>query len=103
MDQAIIFADGVGIDGVDLKSFSYTSIVGVPQLNRLAIVAQRAGISKIIIVIDEIENPAVKTLERDKRIDSEINWHISGTTLELTSNPYLVLQSNLVITPSKPV
>jgi len=99
MDQAIIFADGVGIDGVDLKSFSYTSIVGVPQLNRLAIVAQRAGISKITIVIDEIENPAVKTLERDKRIDSEINWHISGTTLELTSNPYLVLQSNLVITP----
>jgi len=38
MDHAIIVADGIGIDGVELNSFPTQKLVGVPQLNRLIIV-----------------------------------------------------------------
>lgn len=99
MDHAIIVATGTGIDGADLSSFPTKNLVGVPQLNRLIIVAQRAGISNFTVITETKDYLAVDNIENDKRIDSNVNWHSSGDKIELDSVPYLVLQSNLVITP----
>ncbi|TDI97501.1 MAG: CDP-alcohol phosphatidyltransferase family protein [Deltaproteobacteria bacterium] len=99
MDHAIIVAYGNGIDGVELGSFPTQKLVGVPQLNRLIIVAQRAGITNFTILTDSNNYEAVDNIENDKRINSKVNWHCSGDKIELESKPYLVLQSNLLITP----
>ena len=99
MDHAIIVAYGIGIDGVELGSFPTQKLVGVPQLNRLIIVAQRAGITNFTILTDSNNYEAVDNIENDKRINSKVNWHCSGDKIELESKPYLVLQSNLLITP----
>lgn len=99
MDQAIIFAHGKGIDGVELDQATKTSLVGVNQLVRLIIIAQRAGINKFIIVSDPGDSKLIKNLCSDRRINSEIEIHPYGNSIELDPNNYLVLQSNLVITP----
>lgn len=99
MDHAIIVAGGTGIDGADLSIFPTRNLLGVPQLNRLIIVAQRAGISRFSIITESENYHAMENIENDRRIDSEISWHVSSDKLGLDSKPYLVLQSNLVITP----
>ena len=99
MDHALIVADGTGIDGVELNSFPTQNLVGVPLLNRLIIVAQRAGITKFTILSDSKNYEAIENVGNDKRIDSEVIWHSRGDKIELESLPYLVLQSNLLITP----
>jgi len=99
MDQAIIFAHGKGIDEVELDHSTKTKLVGVNQLVRLIIVAQRAGIRKFIIISDSGDNKLIKNLCSDRRINSEIEIHPYGNPIELDPNNYLVLQSNLVITP----
>ncbi|NIT13251.1 MAG: hypothetical protein GTN99_03115, partial [Candidatus Dadabacteria bacterium] len=99
MDHAIIVAGGRGIDGVDLSGFPTKQLVGVPQLNRLIIVAQRAGISNFTIITDYDNYHALDNVESDKRIDASISWHKKGEKISLEDSHYLVLQSNLVITP----
>ncbi|NIP39693.1 MAG: CDP-alcohol phosphatidyltransferase family protein [Candidatus Dadabacteria bacterium] len=99
MDHAIIVAGGRGIDGVDLSTFPTKEVVGVAQLNRLIIVAQRAGISNITILADSDNYHALDNVETDKRIDANISWYKKGEKISLDPEHYLVLQSNLVITP----
>lgn len=99
MDQAIIFADGKGIDGVELDQATKTKLVGVNQLIRLIIVVQRAGINKFLIISHSNDSKLIKELCSDRRISSDIEVHPYGSPIELEPKHYLVLQSNLVITP----
>lgn len=99
MYHAIIVASGTGIDGADLSEFPTKELVGVPQLNRLIIVAQRAGISKFTVLTQTDNYHALDNIETDKRISSSVNWHKKGEKISLDDEHCLVLQSNLVITP----
>ena len=99
MDHAIIVAGGRCIDGTDLSSITTKELVGVPQLNRLIIVAQRAGINNFTIITDSDNYHALDNVETDKRIEAKISWHKKGDKIRLGAEHYLVLQSNLVITP----
>ena len=87
MDHALIVADGSGIDGINLSSFPTQNLVGVPLLNRLIIVAQRAGITKFTILTDLKNYEAIENVANDKRIDSEVKWHSRGDKIDLEPKP----------------
>ncbi|MDA2918430.1 CDP-alcohol phosphatidyltransferase family protein [Desulfobacterota bacterium AH_259_B03_O07] len=99
MDHAILVAAGTGLDGEDLSSFGNIVFGSVPQVKRLIITAQRAGIKRFSIITDTLDSPLKDLLINDKRIDSEIEWHKLGKPVKFESSPSLVLQSNLVTTP----
>jgi phosphatidylglycerophosphate synthase len=97
MDHAILVAAGTGIDKEKLSLFPQKILCGVPQLLRLIIMAERIGIRRFTIIVEE-EDPSLKELVRkDKRIKSEIVWHKLGSSVKLEEKPCLILQSNLVI------
>lgn len=99
MDHAILVAAGTGIEEENLSAHGETVFGSLPQIKRLVITAQRAGIKYFTIIIEK-GNPGLKELlSGDKRIDSAITWHTLGTEITLDSFPSLVLQSNLVTTP----
>ncbi len=99
MDHAIIVAAGTGIEQEDLASFGDVVFGTLPQLKRQLIVAQRAGITRFTIITPDSESPLKDLIDSDKRIESHIEWHAMGNGLNLNSEPYLVLQSNLFTTP----
>jgi len=99
MDHAIVVAAGTGLDGEKLSSFGKIVFGSLPQLKRLIITAQRAGIKRFSIITDKLDNSLKNLLVNDKRIDSEIAWHTLGNPVKFELTPSLVLQSNLVTTP----
>lgn len=100
MDHAILVAAGTGIDGEKLTHYGEVVFGGIPQINRLVITAERAGIKRFTIIIDRDDSPLKELLSKDRRIKSEITWHPLGSPIKFDSSPSLVLQSNLVISPS---
>ena len=100
MNHAIIVASGAGIDGEDLSAFGRMFYCGNPQLTRLIIIAQRAGIEKFTVIDDGLDLYLRQSIEKDKRITAEINWQSPTEPLDLDSSPHLILQSNIVTTPS---
>ncbi len=99
MDYAIILASGIGIDGEELRSHGKEVFGSLPQIKRLIITAQRAGIKRFTIIAENAGFPLKKLLEGDKRIESEVAWCSSISEVALKQKPFLILQSNLVITP----
>ena len=99
MDHAILVAAGTGIEEESLSSHGTDVFGALPQIKRLVITAQRAGIKKFTILTEPGANSLKAILDGDKRIDSEISWHSLGTRLDLGNKPLLILQSNLVTTP----
>lgn len=100
MDQAIVVAAGTGIEDESLGSHGPEVFGALPQIKRLVITAQRAGISKFTVITEKGVNSLKSLLQGDRRIDSEISWHELGTNLPESDGPSLVLQSNLVTTPA---
>ncbi|MEM4658181.1 MAG: CDP-alcohol phosphatidyltransferase family protein [Candidatus Methanosuratincola sp.] len=100
MDSAVILSCGRGICGEDLGLFGAKVYGGNEQLLRLIIIAQRAGVRRFTVVVGSMPHRLRQKIERDRRITSEINWHIMGTPLKLDPVPHAILQSNVVITPS---
>ncbi|MCH8029019.1 MAG: CDP-alcohol phosphatidyltransferase family protein [Candidatus Dadabacteria bacterium] len=100
MDHALVLVAGTGIDGENLSRYGEKVFGGNPQIKRLLITAERAGIKKFTIIVDGNEAPLKEYINKEKRIKSEISWHHLGTPLDLDSNPYLVIQSNLITTPN---
>jgi phosphatidylglycerophosphate synthase len=99
MDHAIVVAAGTGIEGENLNIHGETVFGSLPQIKRLVITAQRAGIKTFTIITDRSDSPLKKLLSGDKRIESEINWHTLGSDIDLDSEPSLILQSNVITTP----
>jgi len=98
MGRAIVLLAGVGVNGEDLTLFGERVVGGNPQLKRLIIIAQRAGIEEFSILTDEPSQGLEKTL-KDRRVTSQINWLKTGESFGFADEPHLVLQSNLITTP----
>jgi len=98
MKNAIIMTVGLGIDGESLSAAGALNVGGVPQLRRLIITAEKAGINNITIIVDSNCSPLKETFNKDKDVKSIISWHMLGTQIDLEPHTYLFLQSNLVIT-----
>jgi len=99
MDHAILVAAGTGIEGENLSACGEVKFGSLPQIKRLVITAQRAGIKSFTIITDRIDSPLKGLLAGDKRIESDIGWHTLGTDITLGDSPSLIIQSNLVTTP----
>ncbi len=99
MDHAILVAAGTGIEGENLSACGEVKFGSLPQIKRLVITAQRAGIKSFTIITDRIDSPLKGLLAGDKRIESDINWHTLGADISLGDSPSLIIQSNLVTTP----
>jgi CDP-L-myo-inositol myo-inositolphosphotransferase len=100
MDHAILVAAGMGVDEEKLGSFGRTVIGGIPQLKRLIITAERAGIRRFTIITEKDDFSLKEEIENDKRIKSEIVWHPLGSPIKFDPTPSIILQSNLVINPA---
>lgn len=99
MDHAILVAAGTGIEDESLSSHGSEVFGALPQIKRLVITAQRAGIKIFTIITRPGDHSLKDLLYGDKRIESEIRWHELGTELPAEQGPSLVLQSNLLTTP----
>lgn len=99
MDHAIVVAAGTGIEEEKLSLHGKTVFGSLPQIKRLVITAQRAGIRKFTIITEKGDSSLKEILSGDKRIDSDISWHPLGSEIKLDSAHSLIIQSNLVTTP----
>jgi len=99
MDHAILVAAGTGIEDERLSSHGSEVFGALPQIKRLVITAQRAGIKVLTIITEPGDDSLKDLLQGDRRIDGEIRWHELGAKLPLEGWPSLILQSNLVTTP----
>jgi phosphatidylglycerophosphate synthase len=99
MDHAIVVAAGTGIDEEKLNVHGSTVFGSLPQIKRLIITAQRAGIKYFTIITEKDDSSLKELLSGDKRIASDVNWHPLGSEITLDSVPSLILQSNLITTP----
>ncbi len=98
MKNAIILAAGLGVSGEALGSFGVLNVGGISQIKRLILTAEKLGINHITIIVDSNCSQLEELIGADKRLKSIISWHTFGNPIELEPCPYLVLQSNLVIT-----
>ncbi|MER3445983.1 MAG: hypothetical protein C4291_03730 [Candidatus Dadabacteria bacterium] len=99
MDHAILVAAGTGIDGERLNSHGETLVGGTHQIKRLIITAQRVGIKRFSIIVEDDNSPLKEILKNERRVESNIIWYTLGSAVKFESNPSLILQSNLVINP----
>lgn len=99
MDHAIIVAAGTGIEEEKLSLHGKTVFGSLPQIKRLVITAQRAGIRKFTIITEKGDSSLKEILSGDNRIDSDISWHPLGSEISLGPDHSLIIQSNLVTTP----
>ena len=99
MDHAIVVAAGTGIENTDLSSYGNIEFGSLPQIKRLVITAQRAGIQHFTIITEDCDSPLKDLLANDKRIESTITWVNLQETIQFEHIPYLVIQSNLLTTP----
>ncbi|MGQ0793484.1 MAG: CDP-alcohol phosphatidyltransferase family protein [Deltaproteobacteria bacterium] len=102
MDHAIVVAAGTGIDNEKLAPCGKLVFGGIPQLKRLLITAQRAGINRFTIITEQNDSSLQGIIRGDGRITSDIIWRSLGAPADFdnTAPPSLVVQSNLVITPA---
>ncbi len=99
MDHAIVVAAGTGVEEESLSAHGKTVFGSLPQIKRLVITAQRAGIKKFTIVTEKGDSSLKDLLSGDKRIESDISWHPLGSEVSLGSDLSLIIQSNLITTP----
>jgi CDP-L-myo-inositol myo-inositolphosphotransferase len=100
MDHAILVAAGTGIDGERLNSHGETIVGGTAQIKRLIITAQRAGIKEFTIIVEKDSSRLKDILRSEKRIKSNLTWHPLGSAIKFEPEPSLILQSNLIISPT---
>jgi len=99
MDHAILVAAGAGIENTDLSIYGSTVFGSLPQIKRLVITAQRAGITHFTIITGNGDTSLQELLANDDRIEADINWTSIEADIKLESTPYLLIQSNLLTTP----
>ena len=99
MDHAIVVAAGTGIENTDLSSYGNIEFGSLPQIKRLVITAQRAGIQHFTIITEDCDFQLKDLLANDKRIESTITWVNLQETIQFEHIPYLIIKSNLLTTP----
>ena len=99
MDHAILVAAGTGIEDEPLGAHGSEVFGALPQIKRLVITAQRAGIKRFTVLTDPGAQNLESLLSGDKRIDSQINWQQAGKEIQIPDGPSLIIQSNLLTTP----
>ncbi len=99
MDHAILVAAGTGIEDTELSISGSTVFGSLPQIKRLVITAQRAGIKHFTIITEDSDTSLKKLLANDNRIEADIYWTSVDSEIKLESTPYLIIQSNLITTP----
>ena len=100
MDHAIVLACGSGFAGEDLGSCAKANVAQVPQLKRIIINAQRAGINKFIVCSDGNTPDLKEILDSDDRITGDITWMSNGDSSNAELKPSIVIPSNLIINSS---
>ncbi len=95
MKHALVFCSGVGANGEALSGFAHRPIAQVPQVKRIIINSQRAGIEQLHIVTDDADF-LKGILENDPRITSKITWLGSGDSVHLDRGRVLVVESCFV-------
>ncbi len=99
MDHAIVVAAGTGIEDTNLNGYGNIEYGALPQIKRLVITAQRAGIEHFTIITEDSDSPLKDLIANDKRIESTIDWITTKEDIEFEDTPYLIVQSNLLTTP----
>jgi phosphatidylglycerophosphate synthase len=99
MDHAIVVAANIGIEDSDLSTYGGIKFGSLPQIKRLIITAQRAGIDHFTIITEDRDSPLRDLLANDNRIESSIDWATIKEQIDFKDIPYLILQSNLLTTP----
>ncbi len=98
MEHALIVCSGIGINSKNLYNFQNKIVAEVPQLKRLIINSQRAGIKHFHIVSDDTSSPIIRSIEKDKRITSTVEWLKVGQIPDIKSKRALIVESNIIIT-----
>ena len=70
MDHAIVVAAATGIEDTNLNGYGSIEFGALPQIKRLVITAQRAGIEHFTIITEDSDSPLKDLLANDKRIES---------------------------------
>lgn len=97
MDHAIVLACGTGFTGENLGSYLYKSVAYVPQIKRILINAQRAGIRNFTICVDSKDPKLEEIVNSDKRIDSNIKWAENSKDTNHGNSGSLIIPSNVLI------
>lgn len=97
MDHAIVLACGTGFAGEKLGSYLNKSVAYVPQIKRILINAQRAGINNFTICVESKDPQLEKIVNNDKRIDSNIEWTENGFKSGHSNSGSLIIPSNVLI------
>lgn len=97
MDHAIVLACGTGFYGEKLGSYLLTSVAQVPQIKRIIINAQRAGINNFTICMDRKDPELQQMIEGDRRIESNISWSETGNNSGIGSSGSVIIPSNVLI------
>lgn len=85
MDHAIVLACGTGYSGEKLENYIRAKVAQVPQIKRILINAQRAGIQSFTICLDKDDPGLKEAVEDDRRIQSQIQWLENGSVLISTA------------------
>lgn len=96
MKQALIVASGTGLNGENLNLFPLLDVSEVPQLKRLLINSERAGINRFTIFCDESSKLSLLKLANDRRIQSPIEFVCETDEFKLEGDSAYVIQSNLL-------
>jgi len=97
MDHAIVLACGTGFTGEDLGSCAKAYVAQVPQIKRIIINAQRAGINKFTVCTDNDDSELKEILKDDKRINCQIDWLENGKNKNTELASSIVIPSNILI------
>ncbi len=97
MEDAIVLAYGKGGGGEILDSCLDIKVAEVPQIIRLLVNIQRAGIKNIIVFFKKLDEKIKKLVENDKRINAKITWRNNGELDGIHCDRIMVAPSNVVV------
>ena len=96
MVHALVIVSGTGLEGESLSSFPFLSVSEVPQLKRILINAERAGVTDFTLICDENDKLSLLKLINDKRIKSRIDLVTEKEKFVREIDESVVIQSNLL-------
>ena len=96
MEQALIIASGIGLNGEDLNLFPQLNVCEVQQLKRLLINSERAGIPRFTIFCSESSKLSLLKIVNDWRIQSRTDFVCENDEYKFVDDSAYVIQANLL-------